>query len=1257
MRRALISLAVLAAGLIVALAVRVIQLRSAGNSAPGGSGVIEGVDVDVTSRLATRIVKVDVREGDVVKRDQAVVELDCTDQDAALAQTRAELAAAGATVDASRATATSVGRSALAAVSDVAAATSQLAVLESQERLAKIELGRTERLVGTGALAPAALDAARAHTIRWSARSRRSTQPRPRHATRPEQRGPPVLPRKRRRSSPSTTWTSLRRRCRAPSSRSANARCSRRAAGMVATRVHEPGEAVQPGTIVLTITDLTEARTRFYLPNDRARRRGARAQSARCRRRVSRARRSRGPSTTSRRAPSSRRATSRRARTASGSSTPSRSGSRTRTCGCAPGCRSKSRSREPMTAARIEAIALRKSFGAPRARRTLSLARRRRRDLRAGRPRRRRQDDRAADPRGAARSGRRSGAARRAGPVRAERRRARGARLHAAAVQPLRRPHRRREPRVLSRDVRPAREAFRTRASACSRSRGSPPSRPAAPRRSRAACTRSSPSRARCCTSRRCFLLDEPTNGVDPVSRREFWDLLREFLAEGMAIVIATPYMDEAARCHRVGPAAPGPLARRRRAATTCSPRSRTPSSRSTAIATALEAAIAHDDDVLAFTAAGEHLQRRRAPRQRGRECSPSSRRSARTASPAAATFEDLFLVARARRQAAERAVSATLRPSPCAGSAARSATFVAVRDVSFEVARRRDLRLPRRERRRQVDDDPHPLRPARRLRRARRERRRASTSSAIRARCAARSATCRSASRSTSISSVRENLAFFGGAYGLLGARLARAATRSSARSSSARSRDEITGSLPGGLRQRLALACAILHRAADRLPRRAHRGRRPGRAAHVLAAHPPARRERHDHLRHHALHGRGRVLRSRRPDGRRPPRGARHAGALKRTFVPGRMLEVRGVRRRGRCASLPGVSASSRSAPRSTCASREDGPDARALPRRLARAASPRAGVDRRGRHARGRVPAPSSEALREPRPCAARAAIAHKEVLHIIRDVRVLYLALGLPVVMLLLFGYGISTDVDHIADRRRRPGPHARVPATRRGAGRRGPVRRARLGSRTRTQAEPLFRRGRASGGARDPARLPARPAARRADRRAAPGRRARQLDGDDRARRRARHRSSRSPVRGAAPRHSAAIRTRFNPAMRSAYGIVPGVIALILSMVSALLTALTVAREWERGSMEQLFATPVRRAEIIVGKLLPYAVLGMVQTLLVVTLGSWMFDVPIRGSLALLFFCSLLVPARDARHSACSSASPRRASSCRRSSRS
>jgi ABC-2 type transport system permease protein len=110
---------------------------------------------------------------------------------------------------------------------------------------------------------------------------------------------------------------------------------------------------------------------------------------------------------------------------------------------------------------------------------------------------------------------------------------------------------------------------------------------------------------------------------------------------------------------------------------------------------------------------------------------------------------------------------------------------------------------------------------------------------------------------------------------------------------------------------------------------------------------------------------------------------------------------------------------------------------------------------------------------------------------------------------------------------------------------------------------------------------------------------------------------------------AAPASGPRVRVRFNPAMRSTYNMVSGVIVLILAMVATLLTALTVAREWERGSMEQLFATPVKRVEIIVGKLLPYAGLGFVQMLLVLTLGSTLFDVPIRGSLGVLFVCSVL----------------------------
>jgi ABC-2 type transport system permease protein len=93
-------------------------------------------------------------------------------------------------------------------------------------------------------------------------------------------------------------------------------------------------------------------------------------------------------------------------------------------------------------------------------------------------------------------------------------------------------------------------------------------------------------------------------------------------------------------------------------------------------------------------------------------------------------------------------------------------------------------------------------------------------------------------------------------------------------------------------------------------------------------------------------------------------------------------------------------------------------------------------------------------------------------------------------------------------------------------------------------------------------------------------------------------------------------------TRYNPAGRSALFMVPGLAAYILAITAVLLTALTVAGEWERGSMEQLFASPVSRLEIILGKLAPYLVLGMLELLVVVAFGAAVFDVPVRGSLTL-----------------------------------
>lgn len=104
---------------------------------------------------------------------------------------------------------------------------------------------------------------------------------------------------------------------------------------------------------------------------------------------------------------------------------------------------------------------------------------------------------------------------------------------------------------------------------------------------------------------------------------------------------------------------------------------------------------------------------------------------------------------------------------------------------------------------------------------------------------------------------------------------------------------------------------------------------------------------------------------------------------------------------------------------------------------------------------------------------------------------------------------------------------------------------------------------------------------------------------------------------------------ARVRTWFNPRMESAQFVVPGLVAVILAVLAVLLSALTVAREWERGSMEQLFATPVDRLSVVLGKMLPYVALGLLQFVLVLTLGAWLFDVPMRGDFFVLVVAVVL----------------------------
>ncbi len=99
---------------------------------------------------------------------------------------------------------------------------------------------------------------------------------------------------------------------------------------------------------------------------------------------------------------------------------------------------------------------------------------------------------------------------------------------------------------------------------------------------------------------------------------------------------------------------------------------------------------------------------------------------------------------------------------------------------------------------------------------------------------------------------------------------------------------------------------------------------------------------------------------------------------------------------------------------------------------------------------------------------------------------------------------------------------------------------------------------------------------------------------------------------------------------YNPDLVSAYFMIPGVIGMILYAITTMLTATTIVRERERGTIEQLIVTPIRSWELVVGKILPYVVLAFLDTLEVLILGHWWFGVPIRGSLALVMETSGLL---------------------------
>jgi ABC-2 type transport system permease protein len=263
----------------------------------------------------------------------------------------------------------------------------------------------------------------------------------------------------------------------------------------------------------------------------------------------------------------------------------------------------------------------------------------------------------------------------------------------------------------------------------------------------------------------------------------------------------------------------------------------------------------------------------------------------------------------------------------------------------------------------------------------------------------------------------------------------------------------------------------------------------------------------------------------------------------------------------------------------------------------------------------------------------------AVARKELLHILRDARSLALALAMPLLMILLFGYALGLDVDRVptlvwnAD----AGPGSRELIERFRGSRYFDIR-GYVSSYSTIENEidhsrvlmaiviaPDYSSDLASGREAEVQVI---------------------FDGSD---------SNTASialgyVENVIRTHSFEIRTNaqerragrsiqlaVDPRMRVLYNsqlesknyIVPGLIAVILMIITALLTSLTIAREWETGTMEQLLSTPLRAPELVLGKMLAFFVIGLVDAVTAMLVGVWIFDVPFRGSAALLMLTTCL----------------------------
>lgn len=248
----------------------------------------------------------------------------------------------------------------------------------------------------------------------------------------------------------------------------------------------------------------------------------------------------------------------------------------------------------------------------------------------------------------------------------------------------------------------------------------------------------------------------------------------------------------------------------------------------------------------------------------------------------------------------------------------------------------------------------------------------------------------------------------------------------------------------------------------------------------------------------------------------------------------------------------------------------------------------------------------------------------AVMSKELRQMRRDRMTVAMMIGIPTIQLMLFGFAINPDVRNlpaaIADMADTAGSRALVQdmlAT-------GVVRQV-APARTPQELDTLLDRGRIKIGVVIPPDF---------ERRRIDGRESVQVivDGSDTSVQATARQLAAMPLDGGSGLRAAPISVLplYNPERRAAVNVVPGLIGVILTMTMIMFTAMAIVRERERGNLELLITTPVSSAELMIGKVLPYIGVGLVQTSVVLLLGITVFDVPVRGHLIDVYGAAMLL---------------------------